>query len=117
MTRSLIIGLFASVLMCASARLAAAAAVPDDKEPRRLEVVEGVIKAVDPANSTFIITLISDKKAVQPDEVKLTFDQKTNFWLDGKPSTMEDAMKAGNTAVVTHMSGLALKVQVKSKPV
>jgi hypothetical protein len=95
---------------------AVAAADPDEREPRRLEEVEGVIKAVDPANNTFILSPLTDGKADPAGEIKVTVDQKTSYWLDGKPSTIDNALKAGNTASVIMMNGLALKVRVKSKP-
>lgn len=92
----------------------------DEKQPPALAVVEGVIKAVDPANNAFILTLAGEKKIpVKPEpanEIKIMVDLKTNYWLDGKPATMDQAMKVGNSASVTHLNGLALKVQVKSKP-
>ncbi|MBC7773075.1 MAG: hypothetical protein H7210_11305 [Pyrinomonadaceae bacterium] len=116
MTLNFPIRSFAWVLLFTVAAAAVGAPGPDEKEPRRLEVVEGIIKAVDPANNTFILTPLGEKKTDPASEVKLTVDQKTNYWLDGKPSTMNNAMKAGNSAVVTHMNGLALKVHVKSAP-
>jgi hypothetical protein len=92
----------------------------DEKAPPVPAVVEGVIKAVDPANNAFILTLPGEKKIpVKPEsanDIKIMVDLKTSYWLDGKPATMDQAMKVGNTASVTHINGLALKVQVKSKP-
>lgn len=114
MKRSWPICVLGCILLCSAAALSA----PDkekEKEPRRIETVEGTIKAVDPANKTFILGTLSAEKPAGF-EIRFAFDQKTTFLLDSKPSTMDKAMKAGNTAVVTHMNTLALKVEVRSKP-
>lgn len=107
------------VLMSTGFAMRTLAAI-DDKEPPSFVMVEGAIKAVDPANHVFILTMPGAKKsalrAEVANDVTLTFDLKTNFWLDGKPTTMDQALIVGNSARVAHVNGLALKVQVKSKP-
>jgi|GEM_PF-2576804 len=85
----------------------------DEEGPRKLATVEGVIKAVDPANNTFIL---ATKAGNVEGEAKVTVTLKTEYWLDNKPATMDKAMIVGNSATVTHLGGMAVKVQVVSKP-
>lgn len=111
--------IWAGLLMVMGLQSSFGASPIDDSKPQQLDVVVGVIKAVDPANETFILTLILEKDEpvkVAQEEFKLSYDQKTKFWLDGKPVTMDDALIVGHSAMVTHMNGVALKVKVKSKP-
>ena len=64
---------------------------------------DGVIKSVDPTANSFILT-VSGK------DVTLKVDSATKYMLDGKDSTMADALKAGYKSKVTHKDGKASKV-------
>src|SRR5690349_1491442 len=70
---------------------------------------EGSIKSVDSAKKSFVI---HTKDA----DVEIQITDSTVYTLNGKPSTFQDAVMAGRTAVVTHTSKVANKVEVVSSP-
>jgi hypothetical protein len=67
------------------------------------KVDEGSIKSVDSTAKSFVLT-VSGK------DVTVRVDANTKYILDGKDSTMAEALKAGYKAKVTHKDGLASKV-------
>ena len=72
------------------------------------KTAEGTVKSADAKAMSFVLTG-ADKKDIT---IKVTKD--TKYTLDGKDSTMEAALKAGNTAKVTHTDMTASKVAAMS---
>lgn len=75
------------------------------------KMAEGTIKSVDASKNEFVLShgVGGDKKDTT---VKVT--AATKYTLDGKDSTMAEALKVGNIAKVTHTDGTATRVDAKS---
>ena len=75
------------------------------------KTTEGTIKSVDLKANSFVIStgIGSEKKDIT---VKIT--STTKYTLDGKESTKESALAAGNTAKVKHTDGVASVVDAKA---
>jgi hypothetical protein len=68
---------------------------------------EGTIKTVDSAKKMFTLT-------TKDGDLDVMVTDTTVYTLDGKTSTMADALKAGRTAKVTHTDRTASRVEVTS---
>ena len=105
MSRSLML-VVASLMLSLTVALFAA-------DPAAGQTKTGVIKSVDATAKTFVLTTTA-----RP----LTFkvDEKTTITLDGKPSTLEAAIKPELKAAVTYIKSgedrLASKVNVTAAP-
>lgn len=95
------LGAFIGAVPAAPASTTAIMAPADSK------VDNGSIKSVDAANNRFVMT-IRDR------DVTIRVNEKTTYTLDGAPSTMEEALKAGANAKVTHEDYMATSVAVSS---
>jgi hypothetical protein len=75
------------------------------------KTTEGSIKSVDLAANSFVIStgIGNDKK-----DVTVKINSSTKYTLDGKESTKDKALVAGNTAKVKHTDGVAASVEAKS---
>ena len=69
----------------------------------RLSTDEGTVKSVDTAAKSFVLTVAGK-------DMTIKYDDKTTYTLDGKPSTRDKALVAGNKAKVTHTGNLATTV-------
>jgi hypothetical protein len=80
-------------------------AVADEK------TAEGTIKSVDSTKNEFVLSVGvgNDKK-----DVTIKVNATTKYTLDGKDSTMADALKAGNMAKATHTDNVATKVDART---
>src|SRR5262245_53373636 len=71
-------------------------------------VASGTIKSVDAGASKFVLTTNDGDKTI-------SVTNSTKYTLDGKDSTMSDALKVGYTARVTHADSKATMVATSSK--
>lgn len=78
------------------------------------EIVHGVIQSVRAERNEF--TLLADEKPElsAPRSLTIKVNDKTQYTLDGKDSTMEKALKADRRATVSHEEMVAIKVDVMS---
>ena len=74
-----------------------------------VESAEGTIAGVDLEKKSFTLRVGSDGHTL---ELKVT--DRTAFKLDGKDSSMAEAVKTGRTAKVSHEDKVASRVDVKS---
>ncbi len=74
-----------------------------------LESVSGEIKRVDLEKKQFVLAPIGKE------DMTITVSESTTFTLDGKPSTMKEALVNGHSATVQHEKGGASRVDVRSK--
>lgn len=95
--------------------LIAAAAAPASAAPAKHEIRSSVaddtraqITAVDLEKSTFTVK-------IEGREVSLTYDERTQFMLDGEKSSAARVLAVGRNVSVTHAGGKASKVEAKSK--
>lgn len=106
--------LFASIGAASATAGAGAAlfgpAVPDAPLVRvaEAETVYGEIKSVSADENRFTITV--DEKDI---EIEVT--DETVYTLDGVKATMEEALKEGRSAIVTHEEKTASRVAVTSR--
>ncbi|HRP62504.1 MAG TPA: hypothetical protein PK400_04355 [Phycisphaerales bacterium] len=80
-----------------------AAALSVQTEPE-----QGIILNVDVEKKTFTLQKADDSR------VAISVTDETVFYLDGKRSTMSEALRAGRNATVTHNDRKATRVEVKS---
>ncbi|MCA9310379.1 MAG: hypothetical protein KDA21_04185 [Phycisphaerales bacterium] len=72
------------------------------------KVVQGSIKSIADDKTSFTLTVAEDKEQV------ITFNKKTTFTLDGQESTLDLALKAGRNATITHVDGVATRIDVRT---
>ena len=72
------------------------------------KVVQGSIKTIAEDRNSIVLTVGEDK------EETITVNKQTTFTLDGLESTRELALKTGRTATVTHVDGVASKIDVRT---
>lgn len=72
-----------------------------------LEEAVGSIKSIDAEKKIFILK-------TSEGELKITVNEKTVYLLDGRPSTMDEAIAKDRNAMVTHEKGVATRVEVKT---
>ena len=77
-------------------------------ERAAIETAEGSIRSVDPEGMGFVLTTAGG-------DVSLKVSAKTSFTLDGKESSMREAVKVGARARVAHEAGQATRVDVSTK--
>ena len=70
--------------------------------------MQAQITAVDLEKSTFSVK-------IEGREVSLTYDERTQFTLDGEKSSAARVLAVGRNVSVTHAGGKASKVEAKSK--
>jgi hypothetical protein len=70
--------------------------------------MQAQITAVDLEKSTFSVK-------IEGREVSLTYDERTQFMLDGEKSSAARVLAVGREVSVTHAGGKASKVEAKSK--
>lgn len=68
---------------------------------------EGTVKSVDTKANSFVLAMGLGKDAK---EITVKVNGDTKYTLDGKSSTMEAALKAGNKAKVKHTDNTATQV-------
>ena len=95
--------------------LLAASAAPASSAPANKEIRMNVaddaraqITAVDLEKSTFTVK-------IEGREVSLTYDERTQFILDGEKSSAARVLAVGRDVSVAHTGGKASKVEAKSK--
>lgn len=81
------------------------------------EVAEGVIEKID-LNAREFVLAVKEEGLQQDTRKTITFktNDETVFTLDGMSSSMDEALKIGREAVVTHESNVASRVDVWSEP-
>lgn len=93
-----------------SASVAPVGAAPAAPESQLIAVdeMQAQVTAVDLEKSTFSIKL-------EGRDVTLTYDERTQFLLDGEKSSAARVLAVGRTVSVSHANGKAAKVEAKSQ--
>lgn len=72
------------------------------------KIVKGSIKSIADDKSSLVLTVSEDK------EQTVSINKKTTYTLDGETSTLDLALKAGRDATVTHVDGVAVRIDVRT---
>lgn len=78
------------------------------------EVVRGEIERVSPDDKEFTLRVAEEPEALDATSITFKVNDTTQYTLDGKRSTMEEAMKVDRRATVAHEEKVAIKVDVWS---
>lgn len=98
----------ALLALCLAPMASAATGAPDAVQQIAKDEVRAKVTSIDLEKSTFSIKL-------EEREVTVTFDESTQFLLDGEASSAARVLAIGREVSVDHSGGKASKVSAKSK--
>ena len=89
-------------------RVASSVDVASKADLAAVEMAEGSIKSVDAEGMSFVLTTAAG-------DVTVRVNARTTYTLDGKESTLKDAVRVGAKARVSHEQSQATRVEVQTK--
>ncbi len=108
----------ASLALFAAGAALAVSHAPDTTTVRALEseqkLVTGVIESVSPADESFVLILEASPES-DSTRVTVKVNDDTVYTLNGKVSTMEEAIKQDRTAAARLEDGVATQVNVTTR--
>ncbi len=78
------------------------------------DIAHGVIEKVAPEAMEFTLRVDEEPEAMSAKSMVLKVNDKTVYTLDGRASTMKDALKVDRQATVSHEDKVAIRVDVRS---
>lgn len=101
------------------AAVAGGAVAPNPTELRaqqtETEVVSGVIREVKAESNEFVLEVSNPGTLEDDQKMTIRVNDVTRYTLDGKDSSMSEALQVDRKATVTHKDGLASLVEVRTE--
>ena len=102
-----IVSALCTLTLCGAVPFALGTSPPAVTNVLLLASIEGTILRVDVENQVFTLKTADE-------QIQISVTNATEFTLDGKKSSMSEALRAGRSASVTHADGTASRVTVIS---